>query len=180
MFWWNITSRLKEWVFKINPYDYCVENKTVNGKQLTVVWHVDYLKIYHMESDAVEEIIAQLSEQYGKDTDLTFQRGKVHKYMGVWLYYRMQVKVKIDMTEYLKNVLQYIPEKHKGRVVMPATNHLFEVENMAKNISEDVAQIFHTIMINLLFLRKQAWHNILIRVAFLKIRVRDPDEDDDK
>ena len=27
--------------FDLNPYDPCVANKTINGKQLTLVWHVD-------------------------------------------------------------------------------------------------------------------------------------------
>ena len=31
--------------FKLNPYDSCVANKTVNGKQMTVCWHVDDLKV---------------------------------------------------------------------------------------------------------------------------------------
>ena len=33
--------------FVINPYDYCVANKIVDHHQLTVVWHVDDLKISH-------------------------------------------------------------------------------------------------------------------------------------
>lgn len=31
--------------FKINQYDICVANKMINGKQFTVLWHVDDLKI---------------------------------------------------------------------------------------------------------------------------------------
>ena len=36
--------------FKINPYDPCVANKIINGTQMTVIWHVDDLKISHAES----------------------------------------------------------------------------------------------------------------------------------
>ena len=35
--------------FKINPYDPCVANKMVNGKQITVIWHVDDLKVSHVD-----------------------------------------------------------------------------------------------------------------------------------
>ena len=33
LFWRNLTSILQEWGFKINPYDWCVANKTVNIKK---------------------------------------------------------------------------------------------------------------------------------------------------
>ena len=35
--------------FKINPYDPCVANRMVKGKQQTVVFHVDDLKCSHMD-----------------------------------------------------------------------------------------------------------------------------------
>ena len=31
--------------FVINPYDMCVASKTINGKQCTIVWYVDDLKV---------------------------------------------------------------------------------------------------------------------------------------
>ena len=31
--------------FELNPYDPCVANKIINGKQLTLVWQVEKLKI---------------------------------------------------------------------------------------------------------------------------------------
>ena len=49
LFWEKLTRKLLEWGFVINPYDSCVANKMVNGKQLTVVWHVDDLKISHVD-----------------------------------------------------------------------------------------------------------------------------------
>ena len=41
----------------INEYDNCVATKTVNGKQLTVVWYVDDLKISHVDEEVVEDIV---------------------------------------------------------------------------------------------------------------------------
>ena len=37
--------------FIINAYDSCVANKLVEGTQVTVTWHVDNLKISHVNSD---------------------------------------------------------------------------------------------------------------------------------
>ena len=47
LFWKNLTSTLKKWVFFLNPYDECVANKMISGSQATIVWHVDDLKISH-------------------------------------------------------------------------------------------------------------------------------------
>ena len=74
-------------------------NKTVDVNHMTVVWRVDDLKISHKNQDTVDAIINNLSEQYGKEADLTIHRVKVHKYLGMKLNYREESKVKIDMTD---------------------------------------------------------------------------------
>ena len=43
--------------FTVNPYDPCVANKMVDGAQLTVVWHVDDMKISHVKKKCVDEMI---------------------------------------------------------------------------------------------------------------------------
>ena len=50
MLWYNLfTENLTEMGFEINPYDTCVANKMINGKQYTIVWYVDDLKVSHVE-----------------------------------------------------------------------------------------------------------------------------------
>jgi len=50
LFWRNLSSFLvDELGFRINPYDSCVANKVINGKQCTIGWHVDDLKISHVD-----------------------------------------------------------------------------------------------------------------------------------
>ena len=97
LFWRYLTYILQEWGFEINPYDWCVANKKVSGKQITAVWHVDDLKLSQVEIGVVKEIIAQLSERCGKEVDLKIHIWKVHKYLVMRLEYRTQGKVKIDM-----------------------------------------------------------------------------------
>ena len=36
--------------FVVNPYDPCVANRMVRGKQFTVCWHVDDVKASHSDS----------------------------------------------------------------------------------------------------------------------------------
>ena len=50
LFWKKLSSSLKQRNFIINPYDWCVANKDINGTQCTIVWHVDDLQIYHKDS----------------------------------------------------------------------------------------------------------------------------------
>lgn len=40
LFWQDLSSYLEKMGFVRNPYDWCVANKTVDGKQCTIVWHV--------------------------------------------------------------------------------------------------------------------------------------------
>ena len=67
LFWQNLSTQLKEWGFEINPYDFCVANKMINGKQCTIVWHVDDLKISHVEPTVVTTILNLLDKKYGQE-----------------------------------------------------------------------------------------------------------------
>ena len=46
--------------FKLNPYDGCVANKIVNGKQLTICFHVNDCKISHDSIKVVGNVIVWL------------------------------------------------------------------------------------------------------------------------
>ena len=52
----NLTSILQEWGFEINIYDWCVANKTIEGKKMIVVWHVDNLKISQKNGYTVDSL----------------------------------------------------------------------------------------------------------------------------
>jgi hypothetical protein len=87
LFWQNLSTQLQEWGFEINPYDFCVANKTIDGKQCTVVWHVDDLKISHVDPQVVTRILNLLDAKYGQEivggkrSPLTITRGKIHDYL---------------------------------------------------------------------------------------------------
>ena len=50
--------------FIINPYDPCVANKTVRGKQLTITWHVDNVKVSCQDKLAVDKFIQLIHNEY--------------------------------------------------------------------------------------------------------------------
>jgi hypothetical protein len=83
LFWKKLSAKLKEWGFKRNLYDWCMANKTTNGKQCTILCHVDDLKISHVHPKVVTGIIEKQleDEAFGKEAPLTINRGK---YTSIW------------------------------------------------------------------------------------------------
>jgi len=80
-------------------------NKLINGKQCTIIWHVDDLKISHVNKNVIEDNIRLLNEKFGKESPLTTTKGKVLEYLGMTLYYMTKGKVKISMYKYIDKFL---------------------------------------------------------------------------
>jgi len=181
LFWQDLTKILKEDGFEINPYDWCVANKMVNGKQITVVWHVDDLKISHVDEQVVDETVRMLNNKYGKHKPLTVNRGKIHDYLGMKLDYSQAGKVIVDMKSYIDEILNECPEDMKGVVKTPAADHLFKTnERDPQHLNAQESEWFHHIVAKTLFLAKRGRPDIQTSVAFLCTRVKKPDMDDYK
>jgi hypothetical protein len=160
LFWQNLSSFLIAEGFEMNPYDECVVNKIINGKQCTMVWHVDDLKISHVEEQVTQEIVSLLQKKYGSaDAPVTVSYGKVHDYLGMTLDYSANGKVTIDMREYVKEVLDSAPaDMREGIAATPAAAHLYEVkmDGVDDQLDKDMAEQFHTFTAKLLFLSKRS------------------------
>ncbi len=182
MFWQNLSGNLQKWGFELNPYDTCVANSIINGKQCTILWHVDDLKISHEDYDVVTDIIEKLSKTYGKLDPITINRGKVHDYLGMTLDYNKEGKCVVKMVDYVKNMLNDLDEDiFQGEAATPASNHLFTVnEDNPEPLDDKKAEFFHHLVAKLLFLCKRARPDLQTAVAFLTTRVRAPDMDDYK
>jgi hypothetical protein len=127
LFWKKFSAQLQEPAFEINPYDWCVANKMINGKQCTILWHVDDLKISHSEHKIVSSIIQQLEKTFGEEAPLTITHSKVHDYLGMTIDYSTSSKVKITMVDYITNMLNELPSDMDGEAATAAANHPFEV-----------------------------------------------------
>ena len=88
------------------------------------------------------------------------------------LDYRKQGKVKTNMTDYLKKIMDDLPDKYQGRAITPAANHFFEFNETARKLSKKYTHTFHTIVEKFLFLCKREWPDILTGVALLTRVVR--------
>ena len=132
LFWKRLSSQLIKWGFELNPYDTCVANKMIKGSQCTILWHVDDLKISHVDANVVTEIIDLLESEFGKEAPLTKSRGKIHEYLGMVLDFSIPGKVMITMFEYIKDMLKDLPKDMDGIAPNPAATHLFEVDERSE------------------------------------------------
>ena len=86
LFWKKLQAKLvKDWGFVPNRYDSCVVNKKVDGKQLTMAWHVDDLKVSHEEERVLDEFIVMMEKEFGQDAPLSVSQGPVQEYLGMTL-----------------------------------------------------------------------------------------------
>jgi hypothetical protein len=184
LFWQNLSTQLQEWGFKINPYDFCVANKTINKRQCTIVWHVDDLKISHTDRKVVTTILNLLDGRYGQEivggkrAPLTITRGRTHDYLGMTLDYTEDGVVKIDMRDYVSKILEELPKDMEGTATTPAAGHLFVIRDEAVTLGTKDSEFFHTTVAKLLFLCKRGRPDIQTAIAFLCTRVQTPTHDD--
>ena len=179
LFWKKLSKQLIEWGFDLNPYDSCVANKMINDIQCTILWHVGDLKILHVDSKVVDDVIELLKSEFGKEAPLTISRGKVHEYLGMTIDFSIKGKVKFTMIDYIENMLAELPANMSGTVRSPAASHLFEVNNDAEKLSTKLSDFFHHNVAKLLFLcKRRARPDVQTAVAILCTRVKAPDVDD--
>ena len=160
--------------FTVNTYDPCVVTKMIRGKQMTICWHVDDLKISHRRKAEVQKIGHWLRSIYG---NISVSHGDKHTYLGMDLDYSDKGKCRITMSGYTKEVINAFPEVINGAGATPAADHLFQTREDGKKLPEEQAAAFHRTTAQLLFLSGRARRDIQMAVAFLTTRVKSLDKD---
>jgi hypothetical protein len=178
LFYKKLKHDLETIGFKVNPYDPCIANRMVDGKQQTVTWHVDDLKSSHVDPKVNTQFLEWLQKVYGTSTaPVKATRGKCHDYLAMKLDFSESKKVKIDMTNYVKNMTDEFPED-LTKSTYPWNENLFKINEANKKLSIKKKEIFHTFVAKALFLSKRARPDIQPAIAFLTTRVKSPDESD--
>jgi hypothetical protein len=114
LFWKDLVAHFRSEGFEANPYDSCVMNKVVDGKQCTILWHVDDLKISHVNPDVNTGVIDLLEWEFGNEAPLTKTQGPVHEYLGMTIDFSCTGKVKFSMIDYIQNMLESLPDDMAG------------------------------------------------------------------
>ena len=163
LFYKKLTKDLISIGFKMNPYDPCAANKIVHGKQMTLCWHVDDMKVSHFETKRVDDMVKWLRMMYERlfeDGSGTMKvcRGKVHEYIGMTLDFNAPGKVKVTMLPYMKEIVDDFT-KQSGDLktaATPAAEHLFKIDEDAVKLSEEMGKVFHNFVAKCLFATKRA------------------------
>ena len=166
--------------YEVNPYDNCVANKMINGKQHTITWHVDDVKASHEDAKVNEEFYNWCESKYGEDNigHVEVVRGKKHDYLAMILDYTEKGKLKIDMKYYIENMVKEFPYELNEKAKSPWNDKLFKVNNETKKLDEKRKAIFHTYVMKAMFLCKRARPDIEPGVSYLSTRTTKPDESD--
>jgi hypothetical protein len=164
----------------VNPYDMCVANRKVNGKQQTVTWHVDDLKSSHVDSRVNDNFAQWCEKTYGSDDlgHVKVMRGKTHDYLGMILDFTDNGAMKVDMVYHIRGMLENFPYPIGPAKATPWTEKLLKVQKDVPKLEEERRKVFHTYVMKSMFLCKRARPDIDQGIAFLSSRVKEANEGD--
>jgi hypothetical protein len=126
----------------------------IEGKQCTIVWHADDLKLSHVKQSVLDDVADKLNVKYGQETALVMHHGKIHNYLGMTIDYSEDGKVKFIMTDYVQGILDEAPDNMNGTAVTPAASNLFVVQGDADKLDDANAETYHRLTAKLLYLCK--------------------------
>ena len=115
-------------------------NKIVDGVQPTVVWHVDDLKVSHVDAGVVTRMSVWMQKTYELLFDdgsgsMKLKRGKIHEYLGMQLDFSVAGQVKIILFDYIQETLEdfYKFDPSKTVSCTPAADHFSRYEMINRN-----------------------------------------------
>jgi predicted amino acid-binding ACT domain protein len=150
-------------IFELNPYEPCMANCMIEGKQCTIVWYVDDSKISHVDPNDVTRVIEQIKVVIGK---MTVAREKEHTFLGMHVHFKEDKGI-ISMKSYLAEAFQESGLDICRKAATPTRKNIFDVNDNLKPLDK----IFHIVVAKLLYVATRALMNILLAVGFLCTRV---------
>jgi hypothetical protein len=152
-----------------------VANKVINGAQMTIVWHVDDLKISHKSEKILDQEIKWLESVYGA---LTGTKGNHHTYLGIDMHFN-KGKLQISMLGYLQEIIDEFPFEITSKTVStPAAPYLFDKDKNAKLLNPAYIKIFHHVVAKVLWAAIRVRPDLLTAISYLTCQVKSPDEND--
>ena len=142
----------------------------IDGKQHTVMFHVDDLMSSHVDANVNTKFLAWLNALYGKHGEVKATRGKVHDYLGMTIDFSVKGKVIVSMKDYMCKLVDEFPFKISGTEETPAAEDLLS-EGTGPKLDKEKAKIFHTWVAKALFACKRARPDINPATTVLCTRV---------
>ena len=149
LLWYELfTGTLQGMGFELNPYDTCVANKMIDGKQCTTCWYLDDNKISHVDERVVTSIMEKIEERFGK---MTVTRGKEHVFLGMNIRFNDDGTASIRMKEYVQEAISEFSEPITKSATSPSRRDLFEIDEKSVALERARSETFHSVAAKLLF-----------------------------
>ena len=79
--WYKLFSEtLQDEGFVLNPYDRCIVNKVIDGKQCTIAWHVDDCVVTHVDKSVLGEFTKTMINKFG---DMSINKTSTHDFLRI-------------------------------------------------------------------------------------------------
>ena len=135
LLWYELfTTTLDGLGSELNPYDRCLANMVINGKQCTIAWYVDDNKVLHMHDKVNTMIADEIEKKLGK---LTRTTGWSHTFLRVDIDFIGDGKVAISRPQHLEECMEDFGKTLKGNVVNPALSKLFTITAAAAELGQE-------------------------------------------
>jgi hypothetical protein len=169
LLWYELfSSTLQGMGFELNLYDAFVANKVIDGKQCTIVWHVDDTKISHEDSKAVSHVIQKIEARFG---EMAITRGKKHVFLGMNISFHNDGTTSIVMKDYIEEANAHFGEDITRSATTPAKRNLFRIKENSVPLTDAGREIFHSVVAKLLYVSKRGRLDIQLPIAFLCTQV---------
>eukprot|EP01036_Dinobryon_divergens_P034556 gene34556-44667_t len=137
-----------------------------------ILTRIDPIFGKHRRTDVFE----YLSKAYGP---ITISSGTKLSYLGMNFDFGVPGKVKISMSGYVDEILDYVKIRPTEKASTPATSKkLFEIDDNSHPLNEMDKNGFHSMVAKLLYMAKRVRPDMLLAVSFLTTRVSSPTEQD--
>jgi hypothetical protein len=165
---WNeeICRQLTSMGYTANPYEECIFNKMVRGKQLTLALYVDDIMATCEDAKALDEDIAALRKRY---KEVTVKEGQQHSYLGMTFDFATKRKVRVTMRGYVDDMVDEY--RVEGFASSPAADDLFHIDPDSPTLPPARLAEFHSGVAKVLYLAKRVRADCLCATMFLTTRV---------
>jgi hypothetical protein len=176
LLWYELYStKLKGMGYVLNPYDTCVANKDINGKQCTIGFYVDDNIATHVEDAVLTDLIGVVEEEIGA---IKVSRGNKHTFLGMDITFNDDGTVTVDMKNYVTETIRDFPDKIRKKAASPAKVELHWIDSRSKLLNKERREKFHSVVMKLMFVCQRCRLDITTAISFLCTRVSQPTEQD--
>ena len=191
----NLHAELKKTLvtkmnFIPNPKDPCVFNRTVDGRQISVIVYVDDILITGSSDRDLDSFTREFKLHH---PEVTEKVGDLLDYLGMKLDLRVDGQISIGMQGYTERASESWTNAHREAVATrpdifggpefksyksPCSELLFDVSTDSAELPKKQRENFHSLVATMLYMAKRSRPDLLCTTALLATRVVTPTVED--